>query len=809
MTRKVNTERVTILHHPEENKSDHRTIQTTIPVNFSPNEVNRVIPISQRQNEDCISQANEKIPKELDKIEIELQLVNSAEKLEHVYRKFTNTMLQPWESIRTKERQGKIRSSNKKMIKSKQRRSTFYRNAKKSNKKEDWDKYEKADRQFRNIARKWKRKQHQIKRKKIDKSSGTELMKRVRSLLHNENTNQEYQGHQALNPKEFTNFMNTPASKGYIPKLEPFEIDDEFEQDIQKAIRRSPCGKAAGEDEIFVEAFRIDTERVARILSMLWKKCSEHKHIISAWNTAIMVPIYKKGRPDEPSSYRPIALLSHAKKVIEKAISYHLIKQTKFDRTQLGFTEYTGTENAIIRTTNHFSQKRNYVAVLDLKMAYNSVPRDKLIKEVRKRARRNVANMITFCLQPMNLITRGDNTNTTAIESRGVPQGSTLSPTLYNIFMDTYPEFLRRSHTEEMSTWSADLFADDVKLQANTAPKLQELLDSSSLWAKNMDMTWSPTKCSIIVPPNDTSKTQYTIANTTIKIVEEVEYLGVSINSTSLTATRNIGRVLNAQKMVHALRKVGINFKTLKPCTVRNIFNAFVYGTAQYAVHLIPRNKTLETEWTKLDEHAIRNILGIYSKRNDLKLRKIAEIPKLQQIKGLRLRCLEQRLESNASNNNNPNTEASKDDKKNLDRYRSERKLESNLERKQLYKSWNLLHRNHKRKLPELKVGRRIPAMRLLTGEYAANMARWYIGSFPINPRYLIQNEGEKAQSAMIDLRRLATLEEWNKDEENKMKEIIELLMKLQPDSWNAHTCNNDDARNKSKMKIGKETKRK
>lgn len=673
-------------------------------------------------------------------------------------------------------------------MKLKQKRSTLYNKAVRSNLEIDWLQYNNINKKFRNEVRLWKRRQKTKKRQKIQQSKGTELMKRVGCLLKDQDSRKgNRRGGKTLDPQEFTTFMNTPETRGFTPTMTPLEVDEQFINDIEKAIRRSTSGKATGKDEVFVEAFRVEGINVARILGGFWQKCAEQNHIIGTWNTAIMVPIYKKGNTGEPSSYRPIALLSHAKKVIDKAIAYQIRKNVFFDKIQLGFTKQASTENAIVRTTNHFKEKRNYVAVLDLKMAYNSVPRNKLIEEVRRRVPSNVSNMITFCLQPMKMMTKGDITNMIATQSRGVPQGSTLSPTLYNIFMDTYPNFIRNRCDGEMATWSTDLFADNVKLQATTSIQLQELLHLSTLWASTMGMCWSPTKCNVMIPPHDISNQSYSIAGTTLETVEESEYLGVSINSQGLTNTRNLKRLQKARNISQVLRKVEITCKMIPPIVVRNISNAFIYGTAQYAVHLMPKNGKLESEWQKLDTMVIRNILGVYVRKHDLKLRKIADIPTLKQIRSMRLRGLEKRIERQAEDEKNPNREAAIQDLNMLKQYREDHNLAPNLERKQLYKNWNRIQTNHKRKLPELKIGSKVPALHALIGEYAPNITRWYLGSFPINPRYIIKKEGTKASDCIDTLRRLGPREEWTKAEERSVRGAIDFLMEVQPQTWSIH----------------------
>ena len=60
------------------------------------------------------------------------------------------------------------------------------------------------------------------------------------------------------------------------------------------------------------------------------------------WNSSIVVPIHKQGKPkNEASSYRPIALTSHVCKLIEKIIltrlTHYCEKNNVIPTNQAGF----------------------------------------------------------------------------------------------------------------------------------------------------------------------------------------------------------------------------------------------------------------------------------------------------------------------------------------------------------------------------------------------------------------------------------------------------------------------------------------
>lgn len=103
------------------------------------------------------------------------------------------------------------------------------------------------------------------------------------------------------------------------------------------------------------------------------------RYILADWETAILMPLFKKGDRGSPESYRPIALLSHARKVVDSAIAMMIRGSYEFSENQLGFQQGTGPETAIMRHVYN-AKSMNITAFLDLKQAYDLVPRDLLYR---------------------------------------------------------------------------------------------------------------------------------------------------------------------------------------------------------------------------------------------------------------------------------------------------------------------------------------------------------------------------------------------------------------------------------------------
>lgn len=305
---------------------------------------------------------------------------------------------------------------------------------------------------------------------------------------HNDKENQPFPVNQ------FTEHMATRPDKVETPKTVEFTAGKRFMENVERAIHRAPDGKAAGCNEIFVEALKIDPSFYSKRLTKFWKECGEMKYMFQDRNKALLSTIHKNREVADIANYKPIAVMSHARKMTDVTIAMEIRKKYKLNEAQLGFQENTSTENAIVRHIRSCTDM-SHMAVLDLKSAYDTVPRHKLMLCLKEPLPSNICHMIALTLQPMNIETKQDATKTIQSMAMEVTQGSPLSPTLFNVYIDAFPETIELSNpknpeqTPHMEEWFCTLFADDVKLQATSQKRLQDLLNSAECWAFTLRMT--------------------------------------------------------------------------------------------------------------------------------------------------------------------------------------------------------------------------------------------------------------------------------------------------------------------------------
>ncbi len=114
--------------------------------------------------------------------------------------------------------------------------------------------------------------------------------------------------------------------------------------------------------------------------------------------------IYSQSSRKNPRKYRPISLLSQTRKGFESAVNKVLKKDYSSHEFQLGFQKGKTTGTAILRETELQRNGHRSSAVLDLKAAYDTVPRKYLQHRMRKKLTKNVSTMCEAFLAPFRYI---------------------------------------------------------------------------------------------------------------------------------------------------------------------------------------------------------------------------------------------------------------------------------------------------------------------------------------------------------------------------------------------------------------------
>jgi len=108
---------------------------------------------------------------------------------------------------------------------------------------------------------------------------------------------------------------------------------------------------------------------------------------------AIVVPISKGGKREDPSNYRPISLTCITSKVLESLIADHTLEHLKREKIltekQFGFLKERSAEIQLLCATDDWKKNIDKgfqieLIYLDLKKAFDKVPHKCLVQKLRK-----------------------------------------------------------------------------------------------------------------------------------------------------------------------------------------------------------------------------------------------------------------------------------------------------------------------------------------------------------------------------------------------------------------------------------------
>lgn len=419
-----------------------------------------------------------------------------------------------------------------------------------------------------------------------------------------------------------------------------FESDMETEnhkinEDTYFEIINQGKSTTPGEDNITKKCIRHLDHEIHLYIIKCYEYCLNNHYFPDKWKQGTLITIAKPNTDhSKASNYRPITLLSVLAKNFEKIIKSILYQhiRNKIPNHQFGFQEKRSTVHPLTILVSNIQTARltgqNSAAIfLDINKAFDSVWHEGLLyKLYLLNCPKYLLYVIKDYLNNRFLRVKVNSEYSTNFSTQqGVPQGSPLSPLLYNIYChDIYTN-------EDHNTFNDNLYilqyADDTALVSHnssitsTLTKLQQLMDRTLTWFNLWRLKANPLKSQLIVFNHSQTNNSPTISING-QIVENkptANYLGMHLDHklnfnhhTKLVKKKCITRGKHFRSLTY--KNKGINKKT-----AAHIYKSICRPILEYAHPLYlncrkPARKNLEVAETS----TIRSVTKIRHPGNPL-----------------------------------------------------------------------------------------------------------------------------------------------------------------------------------------------
>ena len=195
------------------------------------------------------------------------------------------------------------------------------------------------------------------------------------------------------------------------------------------------------------------------------------------WKTRVAVPIFKgKGDVMGCGAYRGVKPLEHAMEIVERVLENRMRGLVTIDDMQFGFMRWKGTTNALFilrRMQEEFRgrEKKLYMCFVDLKKAFNRIPRKVMEWGLRKKGLEEALVQAVMSLYEgsRTKVRVGSGISEEFGVRVGVHQIYVLSPLIFTIVVGDVTEQVREGLLNEI------LYADDLVLMRETLNDIKRI----------------------------------------------------------------------------------------------------------------------------------------------------------------------------------------------------------------------------------------------------------------------------------------------------------------------------------------------
>lgn len=359
-------------------------------------------------------------------------------------------------------------------------------------------------------------------------------------------------------------------------------VDIQIEDDEYKQVIAEGQNTAPGYDNINRNILRQLSPEIHTKIKQIYSYCLTNGYFPNTWKKGTVITIPKPNADHSRlENYRPITLLPVLGKNLEKIVRNRINREIgrNIPGHQFGFKQGHSTIHPLSILTSNIQSSNvmgfsSAATFLDIKRAFDTVwHRGLLFKLYQLECPRYLMGLVKkFLENRQNVVKINGSLSYPFSNEQGIPQGSTLSPLLYNIFChDIFPP------TNQITVASPYViqFADDTaiishhKSISKAVQSLQVALNRVIVWLDRWKLKVNPEKSQFIIFHHKISEAspKLDILNHQIPPQSHIKYLGIHFDNKlnfkyhlSAMKKKTITRSKHFRNLTY--KDEGINIKT-------------------------------------------------------------------------------------------------------------------------------------------------------------------------------------------------------------------------------------------------------
>lgn len=344
-----------------------------------------------------------------------------------------------------------------------------------------------------------------------------------------------------LGNKTFTNKVQRNVNKMLNTPINLDEIKFANFSEVEKAIKSLKNGKATGSDKIGAKIIKSLPRKAIVFLLKIINSIFCTGYFPEIWKLAKVIPVPKKNRDlNKVSGYRPISLLPHISKVVEKVIKNRILnflqEQQILVNEQFGFRHGHSTVDQLARlvndiTVNFNNKKHTGALLLDIADAFPTMWIEGFIQKIidYKFPLYLIRLLYSYLTKRKMFVELNGEISSNCSLMSGVPQGSVLGPILFIVFINDAPK---------IRGVDVSLFADDKLLYTMSykvsaiVKRLQLAYDRHKRYFHRWKIKLNEAKTEAIIFTKRRPKISsfVKINNVNLEWKDNVKYLGVILD---------------------------------------------------------------------------------------------------------------------------------------------------------------------------------------------------------------------------------------------------------------------------------------